>query len=191
GVTKNQIGWYEWVVTGLKTEAGKNIETMLLAHIPFHAAAYAAKLTYAGSVLGYADKLISPEDKYLYGTDPFDVESEFGYETAEYKAFREAYKAEGNKGYEILTLSSYYEYAQNDEFFEVIKSLDSTKQIVSGHNHCDGYSVIFDGITYTSVVKTGDIYVHNDWDNGNRGGTLFSFENKDGTIAVSSKRLFV
>ena len=184
GTTENQLGWYRWVIEGLKASAGRPVETMMLAHIPFHAVTYAAKLTYAG-------KLSGQSDKYIYGTDPFDTESEFGYETGEYKEFRRAYRASRNKGYEILTLDGYYEYKRNDEFFKLITELGSTKQIVSGHNHCDGYSVSFDGITYTSVVKTGSIYVSAEWDGGNRGGTLFKLENRGGALSVSSERLFV
>ncbi|MDR3292945.1 MAG: metallophosphoesterase [Clostridiales bacterium] len=184
GETEEQRLWYAWVVEGLAAEKGETVETMLLAHIPFHAVTYAAKLS-------YMDIKLDSTDGYLYGTDPFDTESEFGYTNAEYLAFREAYHANGDKGYNILTLASYYEYKENDLFFKLITDLGSTKQIVTGHNHCDGYSVRFDGIVYTSVVKTGDIYVDKAWDNGNRGGTLFLFENVGGSLSVVSERLYV
>ncbi|MDR2090878.1 MAG: metallophosphoesterase [Clostridiales bacterium] len=190
GYTENQLSWYEWVIGGLNAEAGRAVETMLLTHIPFHAFTYAAKLTYAGTVLGMENKLTSAEDRFIYGTDPFDTESEFGYTNGEYLAFREAYRASGDKGYEILTLASYEEYKEKDGFFALIKRLGSTNHIVTGHNHCDGYSVLFDGITYTSVVKTGDIYVSKAWDNGNRGGTAFNFKNDGGTVSVKSERKF-
>ncbi|MDR3262991.1 MAG: metallophosphoesterase [Clostridiales bacterium] len=184
GVTDMQLYWYEWVINGLTAAAGKPVETMLLAHIPFHAVTYAAKLVQAG-------KTLSADDKYINGSDPFDTESEFGYVTAEYALFREAYKAAGDKGYDILTVEGYYEYKANDAFFKLITDLDSTKYVVSGHNHCDGYTVRFDGITYTSVVKTGDIYVSRDWDNGNRGGTIFAFKNNGGVLDITNERLYV
>ncbi|MDR2047211.1 MAG: metallophosphoesterase [Clostridiales bacterium] len=190
GYTERQLEWYEWVIEGLKSREGRTVGTMLLTHIPFHAVTYAAKLVYAGIVLKMPGKTVSADDKYIYGTDPFDTESEFGYENEEYKAFRSAYKTRGDKGYGILTLESYFEYAENDAFFKLLKKLGSTDNVVTGHNHCDGYSVLFDGIVYTSVVKTGDIYTAKSWDNGNRGGTLFKFVNTGSGLEIVSERLF-
>lgn len=88
-----------------------------------------------------------------------------------------------DEGYEI--------HKNNDLFMKKLYELGSTKYITSGHNHCDGYEVVFDGITFTSIVKTGDIYVDTDWDRGNRGGTLFTVSYENGEVISTGKPYYV
>lgn len=160
GPNENQEKWYEWVIRGLAEEnGGEMVETMLVCHIPMHAYTYAVELGEFSS----------------YNGAPFDAESEFGYETAEFAAYRKQYRETGTKGNQI-TAAAYEEYKANDTFFAKIYALGSTKHMASGHNHCDGYTVSYDSITYTSIVKTGDNYTSKDWDNGNRGGSFFKFQ---------------
>lgn len=44
----------------------------------------------------------------------------------------------------------------NSGFFNVIKELDSTKNIVVGHDHINNFSVMYKGIRLTYGLKTGD-----------------------------------
>lgn len=44
----------------------------------------------------------------------------------------------------------------NTGFFDVIKELGSTKNVVVGHDHVNSYSVLYDGIRLTYGLKTGD-----------------------------------
>ena len=81
-------------------------------------------------------------------------------------------------------------HKENDMFVKAVYEKGSTKRMISGHNHCDGYEVTFDGITYDSIVKTGDIYVDKDWDMGNHGGTFFTIKQNGDSIEITSKALY-
>ena len=81
-------------------------------------------------------------------------------------------------------------HRENDVFLSTIIEKGSTKRVVTGHNHCDGYEVLFDGITYTSVVKTGSIYVDKDCDMENRGGSKFVITNKGDKATVTSSAVY-
>ena len=81
-------------------------------------------------------------------------------------------------------------HKQNDMFISAVYEKGSTKRMVSGHNHCDGYEVTFDGITYDSVVKTGNIYTDKECDMGNHGGTLFKIKLDGDKITIDSKALY-
>lgn len=85
---------------------------------------------------------------------------------------------------------SYAIHKQNDLFLKAVYDMGSTKRIVTGHNHCDGYEVFFDGITYTSAVKTGDIYIDKECDMNNHGGSLFVISNNNLKADVESKALY-
>lgn len=84
----------------------------------------------------------------------------------------------------------YAMHRENDVFLSTIIEKGSTKRVVTGHNHCDGYEVLFDGITYTSVVKTGSIYVDKDCDMENRGGSKFVITNSGGKANVTSSAVY-
>lgn len=85
---------------------------------------------------------------------------------------------------------SFAVHRQNDLFMKAVYEMGSTRRIATGHNHCDGYEVSFDGITYTSIVKTGDIYVDKECDMNNRGGSRFVIKNSGGTVRVESSALY-
>lgn len=175
GWNDTQLEWYRWIIEGLQEE-NPDVNTMLVAHLPHHSFTYAVQL--------------GGEGAYLSGKEPFSTDSEFGYETENFKAFWDEYRETGIKG-DFLTMADYEDFKANDELFKLIKELGSTNSMISGHNHADGYSILFDGITYTSVVKTGSIYTNKKWDNGNRGGTLFSLTyDKDGRIEASSRTYY-
>lgn len=112
---------------------------------------------------------------------------------------RADYLAGRTEGYEqpmtlkqiLDTLQEGYSvHKTNDYFMRKVFEKGSTKNIVTGHNHCDGYEVVFDGITYTSVVKTGDIYVDKECDLGNRGGSLFTYSWREDKASVTSKAIY-
>ena len=50
--------------------------------------------------------------------------------------------------------------------------------------------MVFDGITYTSVVKTGDIYCDKECDMGNHCGSLFVITENHGEISVDSRAIY-
>lgn len=85
---------------------------------------------------------------------------------------------------------AYAVHRENDLFMRALHEKDSTNRIVTGHNHCDGYEVEFDGVTYTSVVKTGDIYVDKECDMNNHGGSKFVITNNNGKTDVQSSALY-
>lgn len=85
---------------------------------------------------------------------------------------------------------AYAVHRENDLFLRAVLEKGSTRRIVTGHNHCDGYEVVFDGITYTSVVKTGDIYCDKECDMGNHGGSLFVITENHGEISVDSRAIY-
>lgn len=85
---------------------------------------------------------------------------------------------------------SYAVHRENDVFLSAVLEKGSTKRIVTGHNHCDGYEVEFDGIIYTSVVKTGDIYVDKECDMNNHGGSKFVITNHNGKTDIQSSALY-
>ena len=41
-------------------------------------------------------------------------------------------------------------------FFDLIKELESTKNIICGHDHDNNYSLLYDGVRLTYAVKTGN-----------------------------------
>lgn len=84
----------------------------------------------------------------------------------------------------------YAVHKSNDLFTRKVFEKGSTLNFVTGHNHCDGYEVVFDGITYTSIVKTGDIYVDKEWDLLNRGGSLFTYRRNGSATIVKSKAVY-
>lgn len=146
GVSDEQALWYEWVVQGLTAaNGGVTLETMVCCHIPIKAFYYAEKL-----------------GEYIINDEPYGNESCDYYETPE------AYKNASTK--EELT-AAYNDYKANYKFYKMVKELGSTKHFATGHNHNDGYTVLYDNIWFTSVCKTSDNYTAYEWDNGKRGGT--------------------
>lgn len=59
----------------------------------------------------------------------------------------------------------------NSGFFQVIKDLGSTKNVIVGHDHINCYSVLYEGVRLTYGLKTGDRCYANDDLNG---GTLLT-----------------
>lgn len=115
------------------------------------------------------------------------------------KSNREKYLAGENESFpnpkhisELIPIidKAYAVHKANDLFIKAVYDKNSTKRIVTGHNHCDGYEVEFDGITYTSVVKTGDIYVDRESDMENRGGAMFTITKTADGVNVVSKALY-
>lgn len=153
GISDKQTEWYEWVVNGLKKyNNNKTVETMAVFHIPLTANNFAVRL---------ADK-----SDYLYNGAPFSADGEDYYQSL--LSADEIKTADKSS-----CLNAYNDYKSNYKFYNSVLKSGSTKNIISGHNHCQGYAVKFDGIIFTSVVKTDDIYTETEWDNGLRGGTEF------------------
>ncbi len=67
----------------------------------------------------------------------------------------------------------------NTGFFEVMKELGSTKNVVVGHDHVNCYSVLYDGIRLSYGLKTGDrCYADNDLN----GGTVLTVSDSGVTV---------
>lgn len=55
----------------------------------------------------------------------------------------------------------------NSGFFESVKELGSTKNIVVGHDHINNYSIMYEGVRLTYGLKTGDrCYANEDLNDG-------------------------
>ncbi|MEG0546068.1 MAG: metallophosphoesterase family protein [Oscillospiraceae bacterium] len=63
----------------------------------------------------------------------------------------------------------------NSGFFNVLKDMESTKYVFSGHDHVNSYSVLYDGIRLSYGLKTGDRCYNDDTLNG---GTLITIGDK-------------
>lgn len=149
GIDERQTEWYKWVVEGLREYCGETVETMLALHFAPKAFEYAARL-----------------GKFTRNAMPFEIAGEDCYDPPEkFSKFDEMDAATLKAGYE--------DYKENYPFYKAIKELGSTRHIITGHNHCYGYTVEFDGISFTSVAKTTSIYVQRKSDHGKRGGTVF------------------
>ena len=62
----------------------------------------------------------------------------------------------------------------NSGFFEAVKELGSTKNIVVGHDHINNYSIMYEGVRLTYGLKTGDrCYADEDLN----GGTVLTITN--------------
>lgn len=169
GYSDLQADWYRWVVEGLKAaNGGATVETMVAAHIAHRAYEYAIRLA----------------DGFVYN-NPLTISAD----AEDYYKTPEQFK---NPATKEAWLAAYTDYTQNYKFFSAVKELGSTKDFISGHIHSFGYAVKYDGITYTSVTKTTDIYVSYDWDNGRRGGTYFEFspQASDGTHISKNMPLY-
>lgn len=149
GINDEQTAWYRWVVEGLCESCGETVETMLALHFAPKAFEYAARL-----------------GKFTRNEMPFEIAGEDCYDAPDrFTKFDEM---------DIKTLQEgYNDYSKNYPFYNEIKELGSTRHIITGHNHCYGYTVEFDGIAFTSVAKTTSIYVERKYDHGKRGGTVF------------------
>ncbi|MGN0538662.1 MAG: metallophosphoesterase family protein [Candidatus Fimenecus sp.] len=149
GINERQTQWYKWAVKGLKEYCGETVESMLALHFPLKAYEYAARL---GS--------------FTVNQMPFEIDGEDCYDPPEQFTKFDVMDTE-------TLIAGYEDYKENYDFYKAIKELESTRHIISGHNHCFGYTVNFDGISFTSVAKTTSIYVQRKSDHGKRGGTVF------------------
>lgn len=74
----------------------------------------------------------------------------------------------------------------NTGFFDVMKELGSTKNVVVGHDHVNNYSVLYDGIRLTYGLKTGDrCYADSDLN----GGTMLTVS--DSGVQIEHKYVTV
>lgn len=169
GINNKQTQWYRWVINGLKEQCGDTVETMLAMHFPLKAYEYAVRL-----------------GKFTRNKMPFEISAEDCYDPPEkFSKFHEM-DAETLK-------EGYADYKKNYPFYKAIKELGSTKHIITGHNHCFGYTAEFDGISFTSVVKTTGIYVDRKNDHGKRGGTIFEISENavNGTHIAKNQPVYI
>lgn len=68
----------------------------------------------------------------------------------------------------------------NTGFFSVIKALDSTKNVLCGHDHINDTSIVYDGVRLTYALKTGPACY---WNAAQSGGTTLTISS-DGSAVV-------
>ncbi|MGN1418177.1 MAG: metallophosphoesterase, partial [Acutalibacteraceae bacterium] len=134
----NQMQWYKWVLDGVAKQEGKTVESSVFFHIP---------------VCEYADAWNAASIK----TDADTSEIKDGPYNDEYKDV-----SFGKNGEDVCCSPV------NNGFFELCRSLGSTKNMICGHDHVNNSSILYKGIRLTYGTKTGaGCY----WDSGMNGGT--------------------
>lgn len=163
GYTEAQGDWYAWACEGLATANNAQVvPSMIISHIPYKPYAYAAEC-----------------GEFTINAMPFDIENDGGFATSYDKAY------ETDKSVQRFGRDAYQEFAENDPFWSKVLATGSLNHMISGHNHCAGYSIDFEDIKFTSIPKTGSIYVKREWDGGNRGGMVFSFNSQGENTDIS------
>lgn len=129
-IKQSQIEWYEWAVKGIQEiNGGSVVPSSAYFHIALPEFAYA-----------YADyeKTILDENGKLFSEEKLQELEKNG--AVNFGANREQ------------VCASYY----NSGFFDVMKRLGSTKDVVVGHDHVNNSSIVYEGIRLTYSLKTGD-----------------------------------
>ncbi|MGN0468403.1 MAG: metallophosphoesterase [Acutalibacteraceae bacterium] len=134
----NQMQWYKWVLDGVAKQEGKTVESSVFFHIP---------------VCEYAEAWKAASIK----TDTDTSEIKDGPYNDEYKDV-----SFGKNGEDVCCSPV------NNGFFELCRSLGSTKNMICGHDHVNNSSILYKGIRLTYGMKTGSGCY---WDNGMNGGT--------------------
>ena len=70
----------------------------------------------------------------------------------------------------------------NNGFFALCRALGSTKNIISGHDHVNNASILYEGIRLTYGMKTGAGFY---WDQDMNGGTKFTVSS-DGSMTTEN-----
>lgn len=145
GFTQNQVKWMYDKMEALESLYGKTVSSTLCFHIPTAEYMYAAAQHYAEGTSFKLGKM----------TTPVWNSGDFGTRTW----------AEG--GLEEYEVPGVY----NKTFLEILKkfNVDTT---FCGHNHSSNTSIMYEGIRWTYVLKTGKYVNYND---GEVGGTKMSF----------------
>ena len=147
-LTTEQIAWYKGEVEKLKT-LGVN-ESSIIIHIPIYAYNYAWECAHNKE---YDEIKITPNESH----NP--------------KYWNEGYSDSFGVKYEPIT-----GYSLDDGVFEHIKALDHTKNVISGHNHVNNFSINYQGVRLSFATKTGMGSYYNPLVNG---GSILSID-KDG-----------
>ncbi|MDE5618770.1 MAG: hypothetical protein K2I79_04720, partial [Clostridia bacterium] len=67
---------------------------------------------------------------------------------------------------------------EDNGFFDVVKSIGSTKNIISGHDHINCASILYEGVRLTYALKTGDRCY---WKDHINGGTVLTIDSEGKT----------
>lgn len=130
-IKQSQIDWYEWAVKGIQSINGSDsiVTSSAFFHIALPEFAYA-----------YADyeKTILDENGKLLSEEKLQELEKNG--AVNFGANREQ------------VCAPYY----NSGFFDVMKTLGSTKNVIVGHDHVNNSSIVYQGIRLTYALKTGD-----------------------------------
>ena len=122
-----QFTWYEEQINMLNTLGFK--ETVIISHIPIFAYKTAADLAFKSDV-----KRKKITFMQSLGND----------------IWNDAYSDSFGVQYENISC-----YPLDDGFFDLIKKLSSTKNIICGHDHINCTSICLEGVRLTFALKTG------------------------------------
>ena len=159
----NQLEWYKWVIDGVAKQEGRTVESSVFFHIP---------------VCEYQDAwdaavIKAEEDDTSEAADAPEIKDDPKIKDGPYN---DEYKdvSFGKNGEDVCCSPV------NNGFFALCQSLGSTKNIVSGHDHVNNASILYEGIRLTYGMKTGaGCY----WDKNMNGGTKFTVSS-DGSMAT-------
>jgi hypothetical protein len=124
----NQFDWYRDTVASLCKDG--MIETTMILHIPFYA--YRDAIS-AALVEGIEPTSLLPETSGVGAS-----------------CWKEGYKDSFGLFYEGVCC-----YPEDNGFFEVVKEMKSTKNVVCGHDHVNSISVNYEGVRLTYGLHTG------------------------------------
>lgn len=142
----NQIEWYKWVVNGLKSIAGEDIETTVFMHIPCLEYRTARDLYTVKVVDENGNAVLDKNDRPSWV--PADGVEGFG------SLGEDICSPEGNNG-----------------FFDTAVELGSTKNMVVGHDHVNCLCINYKGIGLNYGLKSGK---GSYWDGEKLGGTTIT-----------------
>lgn len=129
---------------------------------------------YEYMVKGLAESTGAPVESSLFIHIPLP---EYNMATKIYEPINDGFTKDENGNFGMLRepiCSPYY----NSGMFEKIIELNSTKNVICGHEHKNNFSVLYRGIRLTYATKTGDGH---DWveDGSVCGGTVLEFDETD------------
>ncbi|MCR5151510.1 MAG: metallophosphoesterase [Clostridiales bacterium] len=123
-----QLEWYKWCVNGIKTIAGKNVESTVMMHIP----AYEYK---------------TAREKMVADGTMLVVKNEAGETNWVLKEENE--KQFGMLGEDICSPTA------SNGFFALAKRLSSTTRMIAGHDHKNNLCINYEGIDLCYGLKSG------------------------------------
>ncbi len=168
----NQIEWYEWAVKGIAEKEGRTVESSVFIHIPVFEVREVWNDFYEGHYCAACDKSFTKAQlkneacPVCAGAISINYDKENSLWIGEY-----ADKATG------VIHEMPCPGAVNNHFTDKMLELDSTKNVIFGHDHVCNASINYEGIQLTYSLKLGYGCYYED---GLMGGTTLTI-GSDGT----------